>query len=226
MILITGSNGKIGSSLVKFLKKKKNYKFIATIRSRNYRLINNSCVGLNLLNENHIKKLFRSYKFEHLIHLAVTRNPLYIKQIRNYESLIKDTLMMINILKYCGNLKSIIFTSSIAIYKFPELKGFVKREIIVKKILNFLKKKNKGKIKIKTIPEKRKKDLIVNPLFHKKANKRLNGTNKLINELLLSSFCFEKKISLFILRPIYVIESKREKDDLAKKIKLAIQNKR
>ena len=226
MILITGSNGKIGSSLVKFLKKKKNYKFIATIRSRNYRLINNSCVGLNLLNENHIKKLFRSYKFEHLIHLAVTRNPLYIKQIRNYESLIKDTLMMINILKYCGNLKSIIFTSSIAIYKFPELKGFVKREIIVKKILNFLKKKNKGKIKIKTIPEKRKKDLIVNHLFHKKVNKRLNGTNKLINELLLSSFCFEKKISLFILRPFYVIESKREKDDLAKKIKLAIQNKR
>ena len=121
MILITGSNGKIGSSLVKFLKKKRSYKFIATTRSRNYRLINNSCVGLNLLNKNHIKKLFKSYKFKHLIHLAVTRNPLYIKQIRNYETLTKDTLMMINILKHCGNLKSITFTSSIAIYKLPEL---------------------------------------------------------------------------------------------------------
>ena len=32
------------------------------------------------------------------------------------------------------------------------------------------------------IAELEEKDLIVNPLFHKKANKRLNGTNKLINE--------------------------------------------
>ena len=219
MVLVTGSNGKVGTSVLKLLKKKR-LNFVQTIRSKNYKVINNSCIGLDLLNKNHIRKIFKKFNFNHLIHLAVTRNPLQMKEIRNFSTLEQDTLMMINLLKFCNNLKSISFTSSASVYALPDVKDSVKREVIANKIINFLLKKNRKKIKIETISKKKRRNLKVDPIFHLKANKRLNATSKLINELILISFCFEKNISLYILRPFYVIETQEEKVNLKQKIKL------
>ena len=81
MILIKGSKGKIGTAVTGFLRKKK-IKFVQTARSKSYKKINNSYVKLDLLKENHIKKIFKDFKFQHIIHLAVTRNPFHIKKIR------------------------------------------------------------------------------------------------------------------------------------------------
>ena len=223
MILVTGSNGKIGSSVIELLVKENN-NFIRTIRSEHYQIIDNSCIGLDLLNKNHVKKLFNSFNFKHLIHLAVTRNPLHIKDIRNFSTLERDTSMMLNLLEFCHNLKSIVFTSSASIYELPDVNDSVRREKIAKEISKFLKKRNKKKIKIATISNRKRTNLKINPIFHQNSNKRLNASNKLINELLLISFCFEKKIPLYILRPFYIIETLKEKRILKNKLKLAQKN--
>ena len=220
MILITGSKGKIGTAVTGFLRKKK-IKFVQTARSKSYKKINNSYVKLDLLKENHIKKIFKDFKFQHIIHLAVTRNPFHIKKIRTYSTLEKDTLMMINLLKFCHTLKSFVYTSSAAVYQLPNVKDSVKRENIAKRIVNFVLKKKKDKFKVETISRIKRSNLKINPIFHQNSNKRLNGSNKLINELLLISFCFEKKISLYILRPFYVIETKSEKKKIIEKIKIS-----
>ena len=218
MILITGSKGKIGRSLVDHLKNN-NLKIIETQRSKKYKVINNTLVCLDLLNKNHITKMFKRFKFKHLVHLAVTRNPYHVKAIRSYSTIEKDTIMMINLLRYCNKLKSIAFTSSGSVYALKDVNDYSQRQIIAKKIKNFIINNKKNKIKIETISNKKRKDLLINPLFHKNYNKRLNGTNKFINELILSSFCLENKISLYILRPFYVIEEKKEKNKLKAKIK-------
>ena len=218
MILITGSKGKIGRSLVDHLKNN-NLKIIETQRSKKYKVINSTLVCLDLLNKNHITKMFKRFKFKHLVHLAVTRNPYHIKAIRSYSTIEKDTIMMINLLRYCNKLESITFTSSGSVYALKDVSDYSQRQIIAKKIKNFIINNKKNKIKIETISNKKRKDLLINPLFHKNYNKRLNGTNKFINELILSSFCLENKISLYILRPFYVIEAKEEKNNLKTKIK-------
>ena len=218
MILVTGSKGKIGRSLVDHLKNN-NLKIIETQRSKKYKVINNTLICLDLLNKNHITKMFKRFKFKHLVHLAVTRNPYHIKAIRSYSTIEKDTIMMINLLRYCNKLKSITFTSSGSVYALKDVNDYSQRQIIAKKIKNFIINNKKNKIKIETISNKKRKDLLINPLFHKNYNKRLNGTNKFINELILSSFCLENKISLYILRPFYVIEEKKEKNKLKAKIK-------
>jgi len=220
MILVTGSKGKIGSSVVKLLKKEK-MKFLQTVRSQRYKIVNKSCIRLNLLNKSHLKKMFKKFNFKHLIHLAVTRNPLHIKAIRNFSTLEKDTFMMLNLLKFCHNFKSIIFTSSASVYELPEVKDSINREKIAQKIGKFLKNKNKNKIKIETISNKKRINLKINPAFHQNSNKRLNASNKLINELLLISFCVEKKIPLYILRPFYIMETLLEKNNLKRQIKLS-----
>ena len=219
MILITGSRGKIGRSLVDHLKNN-NLKIIETQRSKKYKVINNTLVCLDLLNKNHITKMFKRFKFKHLVHLAVTRNPYHVKAIRSYSTIEKDTIMMIDLLRYCNKLKSITFTSSGSVYALKDVNDYSQKQIIAKKIKNFINNNKKNKIKIETISNKNRKDLLINPLFHKNYNKRLNGTNKFINELILSSFCLENKISLYILRPFYVIETKEEKNKLKAKIKV------
>ena len=127
---------------------------------------------------------------------------------------------MINLLRYCNKLKSITFTSSGSVYALKDVNDYSQRQVIAKKIKNFIINNKKNKIKIEAISNKKRKDLLINPLFHKNYNKRLNGTNKFINELILSSFCLENKISLYILRPFYVIETKEEKNKLKAKIKV------
>ena len=220
MILITGSNGKIGKALIKVLSKK-NIKFIGTQRSSKYKKINNNLIQLNLLNENHIKKIFTNHRITHLVHLAVTRNPLYIKAIRDFSTLKKDTEIIFKILKYTSKLKSIVYTSSGAVYSIIEKNYKSNREDIATVILRFLKKSIKPKLSFKTISNTKLKDININPISHKNYNKRLNGSSKLINELIFISYCLEKRIPLYILRPFYVIESPEEIEAMNHKINQA-----
>ena len=204
MILITVSRGKLGKVVSNTLRKNK-LSIIETIKSKKFYFKDKNVVCLNLSNIHHLKKIFSKYKIEHLVHLAVTRNPMHIKEIRSYNTLLMDTEMIINILKYCKNLKTITFSSSASVYALKDVKDFSKSNLIAERIKNFIINKRRKKIQFQVIGNKKRKNLRINPLFHSNYNKRLNGSSKLINELILSSFCLENKISLYILRPFYVI---------------------
>lgn len=215
MILITGGFGKLGASLVKEIKNKKIF-FIK--RGYKYKKIANNIVSLNLNNKNHLKKLFKSYKFSTLIHLSVTRNPLKIKNIRDTNTLIKDTNISINLLNEMRNIKKIILASSASIFKLKSLTDKIDRKPIIKDINKFLINNDK-KIIIKSyLKKKRKKKINIDPLFHRNDNMRLNGSNKLINEILFVNYALENKIKIMIIRPSTIIETKKEKKELQIKL--------
>ena len=215
MILITGGFGKIGGSLLKKIKSKKR---ILIKRSKKFTKINANTYGLNLENKNHLRKIAKKYNFKYLIHLAVTRNPLKIKKIRDYETLKRDTLILLNILDSLKKLKKIVFVSSASVYKIGTVDDKIDRKFISKDIVKFLNKKNPKKITIKTYQKLNRKKLIVDPIYHQNENKRLNGSNKLINEILLINFCYENNIKIFIARPFRVSETNKEKEIIFKKI--------
>lgn len=215
MILITGGFGKVGSTLVQKIKNKKK---ILIKRSSKFFRIDANTYCLNLENKNHLKRIDRKFNFKHLIHLAVTRNPINISRIRDYETLKKDTLILLNLLDSLKKLKKIIFISSASVYKIGTVKDQIDRNLITKDIVKFLNKKNPKNIYIKTYQNLNRKKLIIDPLYHKNENKRLNGSNKLINEILLINFCREKNIKIFIARPFRISETKLEKETLLKKI--------
>lgn len=215
MILISGGFGKIGSSLIDKIKNKKK---ILIKRSSKFKKINAETYGLNLEKKNHLRKIDRKFNFKYLIHLAVTRNPIRINKIRDYETLRKDTLILLNLLDSLKKLKKIIFISSASVYKIGAVNDKVDRNLITEDIVKFLNKKYLKNIYIKTYQSLNRKKLIIDPLYHKNENKRLNGSNKLINEILLINFCYEKNINLFIARPFRVIETKQEKENFLKKI--------
>ena len=215
MILITGGFGKLGNSLVKEIKNKKIF-FIK--RGNKYKKIAHNVVSLNLNNKNHLKKLFKSYKFSTLIHLAVTRNPLKIKNIRDTSTLIKDTNISINFLNEMRNIKKIILASSVSIFKLRSLTDKIDRRLIIKDINKFL-NNNNNKIIIKSYFKKKRKKLInIDPLFHSNKNMRLNGSNKLINEILFVNYALENKIKIMIIRPSTIIETKKERKELQIKL--------
>lgn len=215
MILITGGFGKIGSSLIDKIKNKKK---ILIKRSSKFKKINTNTYGLNLEKKNHLIRIDKKFNFKYLIHLAVTRNPIKISKIRDYKTLKKDTLILLNLLDSFKKLKKIIFISSASVYKIGAVNDKVDRNLITKDIVKFLNKKYLKNVYIKTYQNLNRKKLIIDPLYHKNENKRLNGSNKLINEILLINFCYEKNIKLFIARPFRVIETKKEKENFLKKI--------
>ena len=217
MILITGAFGKIGTSII---KKIKNKKIILIKRSNRFIKINDNTYGLNLESQYHLKKITKKYNFKYLIHLAVTRNPIAIKKIRNFNTLKKDTLILLNLLDNLNKLKKIIFISSASIYKIGEVNDQIERSLISKDAVKFLSNKKSKKFVIKTYQNVNRKKLYINPLYHKNENKRLNGSNKLINEILLMNFCYENNVKIFIARPFRINETKIEKDLLKKKIKI------
>ena len=215
MILITGGFGKLGASLVKEIKNKKIF-FIK--RGDKYKKIANNIVSLNLNNKNHLKKLFKSYKFSTLIHLAVTRNPLKIKNIRDTNTLIKDTNISINLLNEMRNIKKIILASSASIFKLKSLTDKIDRKPIIKDINKFLINNDKKIIIKNYLKKKRKKQINIDPLFHRNDNMRLNGSNKLINEILFVNYALENKIKIMIIRPSTIIETKKERKELQIKL--------
>ena len=216
MILITGGFGKLGSSLI---KKIDNKKIILIKRGLQYKKINNYTIQLNLNNRIHLKKIFNQFKFNTLIHLSVTRNPLRIKTIRDFSTLIKDTNISINILLEMRGIKKMIIASSASIYQLKTLPDKVNREKIIDDMVKFIHDEKKDeKIITKNYLEKKRKNLLINPLFHLNDNMRLNGSNKYINEILFQNYAIEKKIKTMILRPGTIINTLKENEELAKKL--------
>jgi nucleoside-diphosphate-sugar epimerase len=216
MILITGGFGKLGSSLI---KKIDNKKIILIKRGLQYKKINNYTIQLNLNNRIHLKKIFNQFKFNTLIHLSVTRNPLRIKTIRDFSTLIKDTNISINILLEMRGIKKMIIASSASIYQLKTLPDKVNREKIIDDMVKFIHDEKKDeKIITKNYLEKKRKNLLINPLFHLNDNMRLNGSNKYINEILFKNYAIEKKIKTMIIRPGTIINTLKENKELAKKL--------
>ena len=135
MILITGGFGKLGSSLI---KKIQNKKIILIKRGLHYKKVNNYTVQLNLNNRRHLKKIFNQFKFDTLVHLSVTRNPLKIKTIRDFDTLIKDTNISMNILQEIKNIKKIIIASSASIYGLKTLSDKIHRTELIKDMVSFI----------------------------------------------------------------------------------------
>ena len=215
MILITGGFGKLGKSLTNEIKNKK---FILIKRGNKYKKINDNIICLNLNDKRHLKRLFINYNFTSLIHFAVTRNPLRIKTIRDTNTLIKDTLISINLILEMKNVKKIVLASSASIFQLKSLPDKVDRKLIVNNIIKFFDDKNNHKkVIIKNYFEKKRTKLKINPLFHKNDNMRLNGSNKLINEIFFVNYAIEKKIQIMIIRPSTIIETLKEKKDLLNK---------
>ena len=216
MILITGGFGKLGSSLI---KKINNKKIVLIKRGLQYKKINNYTIQLNLNNRIHLKKIFNQFKFNTLIHLSVTRNPLRIKTIRDFSTLIKDTNISINILLEMRGIKKMIIASSASIYQLKNLPDKVNREKIIDDMVKFIHDEKKDeKIITKNYLEKKRKNLLINPLFHLNDNMRLNGSNKYINEILFKNYAIEKKIKTMIIRPGTIINTLKENKELAKKL--------
>jgi nucleoside-diphosphate-sugar epimerase len=216
MILITGGFGKLGSSLI---KKINNKKIVLIKRGLQYKKINNYTIQLNLNNRIHLKKIFNQFKFNTLIHLSVTRNPLRIKTIRDFSTLIKDTNISINILLEMRGIKKMIIASSASIYQLKTLPDKVNREKIIDDMVKFIHDEKKDeKIITKNYLEKKRKNLLINPLFHLNDNMRLNGSNKYINEILFKNYAIEKKIKTMIIRPGTIINTLKENKELAKKL--------
>ena len=216
MILITGGFGKLGSSLIKKINDKK---IVLIKRGSQYKKINNFTIQLNLNNRLHLRKIFNQFKFNTLIHLSVTRNTLKIKTIRDFNTLIKDTNISINILLEMRNVKKMIIASSASIYQIKNLPDKINRKKIVDDMVEFINnKKDDKKIITKNYLEKKRKSLIINPLFHLNDNIRLNGTNKYINEILFKNYAIEKKIKTMIIRPGTIINTLKENKELIKKL--------
>ena len=215
MILIPGGFGKLGASLV---KKIKNRKIFFIKRGNKYKKTDHNIICLDLNNRIHLKRLFKSYKFSTLIHLAVTRNPLKIKRIRDMNTLIKDTNISINFINEMKGIKKIVLASSTAIFKLKSSRDKIDRSLIIKDINKFL--NNSKEITTKNYFEKkRKKPIKIDPLFHSNTNMRLNGSNKLINEILFINYALENKIKIMIVRPSTIIETYKEKKELLLKLK-------
>ena len=216
MILITGGFGKLGSSLI---KKIDNKKIILIKRGLQYKKINNYTIQLNLNNRLHLKKIFNQFEFNTLIHLSVTRNPLRIKTIRDFNTLVKDTNISINILLEMKGIKKMIIASSASIYQLKTLPDKINRKEIIDDMVKFINDKKKDKkIITKNYLEKKRKNLFINPLFHLNDNMRLNGSNKYINEILFKNYAIEKKIKTMIIRPGTIINTLKENKELAKKL--------
>ena len=216
MILITGGFGKLGSSLI---KKIDNKKIILIKRGLQYKKINNYTIQLNLNNRLHLKKIFNQFEFNTLIHLSVTRNPLRIKTIRDFNTLVKDTNISINILLEMKGIKKMIIASSASIYQLKTLPDKINRKEIIDDMVKFINDKKKDKkIITKNYLKKKRKNLFINPLFHLNDNMRLNGSNKYINEILFQNYAIEKKIKTMILRPGTIINTLKENEELAKKL--------
>jgi|LakMenE18May11ns_1017448.scaffolds.fasta_scaffold9953598_5 nucleoside-diphosphate-sugar epimerase len=107
-ILITGRYGFVGSHLFNFLKKNNNYKICNTNKK-----------FYNLSNYKNFKNIIIKYQPNLIIHLAA-RTKATIKNKREDKLQYKNTILpvvnLVNSLKYCTELKRIIFFGSIEEY--------------------------------------------------------------------------------------------------------------
>ena len=114
-ILITGSEGYIGSCLFKYLKSKKKYKITGIDKKIGK---NSDTIKIDLLNKTKISNLIKKIKPELIIHLAgystvdnINKKNLYI------DNNIKATKNLLDVMKLL-NIENIIFSSTAAVYKY------------------------------------------------------------------------------------------------------------
>ena len=127
-ILITGISGSGGSYLAEHLLKKKKYKIFGTIRNRNVlkkfncrNLVNNKNIKFikcDLNNFEKLQKLFRTYKFEYIYHIASNANVL--ESFQHPYDLVKNnivsTLNLIEVLRKVKSSAKILICSTSEVY--------------------------------------------------------------------------------------------------------------
>jgi len=127
-ILITGSTGFIGSSLIKFFLSKK-YDVFALSRKNN-KSTSIKYIKANIFNHKKINNIFKKVKPDYLIHLAWEANPKkYQNSKSNFKWLHSSLNLYLNFCKYGGS-KALI-TGSCAEYDFS--KYFLNEDFLKKK---------------------------------------------------------------------------------------------
>ena len=207
--LITGGFGKLGSRVV---ATNPNVNFLMVAKGKTYKKIKENVITLDLNNSTHLKKLNRHYKITTLIHFSVSRNPMSKKEIRDFNTLVKDTDITIKILSTLSNLKKIVVSSSASVYKSNIFKSKVSNNRILVDIKKFLSKKDKtSKYRVKDYFGRKQNRPPIDPLCHHNNNVRLNGSNKIINDILFVNYALQNKVDLFIIRPSIIKEEKHAK---------------
>ena len=119
-IFLTGHNGLVGSSILKILKKKKNYKIITVNKS-----------SLDLRDYNKLDIFMRKNKFEYLINAAAKVGGIYANNKYKADFILSNLQIQNNIIKLSHkyNLKSVILLGSSCIYpkfcKQPIKEGYL-----------------------------------------------------------------------------------------------------
>jgi len=208
MILVTGAGGKVGRNLCQKLVSLE-LDFLQTQRGAKYESRGN-LIYCDLRKIDHIKRIFESNSVSTLIHLAVTRNPLANPKIRSFECLSHDTKILLNLLQLSPELNKVAFISSAAVYgenKFPDI---IERDKVSDRLIQFINESNMNSFQVEDVSEHCYKNLLIDPFSNKAENTRLNGTSKLINEMILRSYANENKIPVLVLRSFLIKTSKKE----------------
>ena len=199
--LIIGSNGLLGSRIVKILKKKK-LNFLTIAR-------NNSNFNLNLKNFKRLKKFFSKYRFRFVINCAAKININFCEKNFN-DALIINTLLV----KFLSTMSNkfdfkLIQISTDHVYKGKELKlnseknkiyainKYAKTKILAEKYLKNL----KNFLIIRTNFTGKKKNTFIDWLVKNiKSNKTINLFNDMHTSTLDVNTCAETIIELALLK--------------------------
>ena len=124
-ILITGSEGNIGTYLVRYLQKTRpDFKIIRVKFEEDNSAKDGDIYAGNLANASFVQRIFQENKIDYVIHLA-SRN-YNINDLKNnaYEIYSNDTRCLLNILDNCKNIKKFVYFSSALIYESSSESAF------------------------------------------------------------------------------------------------------
>lgn len=224
MILVTGAGGKIGKNLCEKLTSLE-IEFLQTRRAKRYERRGDR-IYCDLRNAEHIQNIFIDHSVNTLIHLAVTRNPLANPKIRSFDCLAEDTRILLNLLQLSPELDKVAFISSAAVYGDREFPDIIEREKVSGRLIQFINESSMNRFQVENVSEYSYKNLLVDPFNNKSENTRLNGTSKLINEMILQSYANEKQISVLALRSFLIRKSTKEQNALKDELQKARGNTR
>ena len=155
----------------------------------------------------------------------MTRNPLENPKIRSFDCLAEDTRILLNLLKLSSKLDKVAFISSAAVYGAREFPDIIERDKVSGRLIQFINESNLNGFRVEDVSEHSYKDLLVDPFSNESENTRLNGTSKLINEMILQSYANEKQIPVLALRSFLVRTSTTEQEVLENQLQNARENK-
>jgi len=118
-ILITGSEGNIGTYLVKYIQKTRPDSKVVRVgfaKDENCKKSDNFYCG-DLADSSFVNKIFQENKVDYVVHLA--SRAYNINDLRNnaYEIYSNDTKCLLNVLENCKNIKKFIYFSSALAYE-------------------------------------------------------------------------------------------------------------